>query len=95
MLAFKGIQYQGKVVDEWTEPGWTGSRGDIVRALTAPITEHYQDHVEFEFGSRVTALDVHAGKLTYESDGDRPVTATLRSDHRSRWRGVAGSTGDA
>jgi kynurenine 3-monooxygenase len=39
MLAFKGIHYQGKVVDEWTEPGWTGSRGDIVRALTAPITE--------------------------------------------------------
>ena len=74
MLAFKGIQYQGKVVDEWTEPGWTGSRGDIVRALTAPITDHYQDHVEFEFGSRVTALDVHAGELTYESDGDRTVT---------------------
>jgi hypothetical protein len=46
MLAFKGIHYQGKVVDEWTEPGWTGSRGDIVRALTAPIIDHYQDHVE-------------------------------------------------
>jgi kynurenine 3-monooxygenase len=74
MLAFKGIQYQGKVVDEWTEPGWTGTRGDIVRALSAPIADHYQDHVEFEFDSRVTALDVHAGKLTYESDGDRPVT---------------------
>src|SRR3712207_664909 len=64
MLPFKGIQYQGRVVQDWPEPGWTGSRGDIVRSLMAPITEHHEKDVEFEFESRVTDVDIDTGELT-------------------------------
>jgi kynurenine 3-monooxygenase len=74
MLPFKGIQYQGRVVDDWPEQGWTGSRGDIVRSLMAPIAEQYQKYVDFAFSSRVTALDVEGGTLTSEQEDGPPVT---------------------
>lgn len=32
LLAFRGIQHGGRVVEEWRAPGWTSSRGDILRA---------------------------------------------------------------
>jgi 2-polyprenyl-6-methoxyphenol hydroxylase-like FAD-dependent oxidoreductase len=65
LLPFKGIKVVGQETQELTEPGWTGSRGDIVRALMAAITEQYQDWVAFEFESQVTEVDVQAGVLTY------------------------------
>jgi len=73
MLPFKGIQYQGRVVDDWPEQGWTGSRGDIVRSLMAPIAEHYRKYVDLAFSSRVTALDIEAGMLTCEAPDGPPV----------------------
>ena len=69
MLPFKGIQYEGRVVQDWPEPGWTGSRGDIVRSIMAPITERHEKDVEFEFQTRVTDVDVDTGTVTYESSG--------------------------
>jgi kynurenine 3-monooxygenase len=74
LLRFKGIQHRGRVAQPWNEPGWTGSRGDIVRALMAPIAERHGELVTFEFESRVTAVDVHAGALTCESAGDGGAT---------------------
>ena len=69
MLPFKGIQYEGRVVQDWPEPGWTGSRGDIVRSIMAPITEHHEKDVEFEFQSKVTDVDVDTGTVTWSSSG--------------------------
>lgn len=69
MLPFKGIQYQGRVVQDWPEPGWTGSRGDIVRSIMAPITDHHEKDVEFEFQSKVTDVDVDTGTVTWSSSG--------------------------
>jgi kynurenine 3-monooxygenase len=74
MLPFKGIQYHGRVVQDWPEPGWTGSRGDIVRSAMAPITAHHRSDIDFAFETQVSDVDVQAGTLTYASNGQDPTT---------------------
>ncbi len=74
MLPFKGIQYQGRVVQDWPEPGWTGSRGDIVRSLMAVIAERHEKDVEFEFDSRVSDVDIELGTVSYASSGGHATT---------------------
>ncbi len=49
MIRFKGLKIPGGGTEEWTLPGWTGSRGDILRALIALATERYQ-LARFQFG---------------------------------------------
>lgn len=78
LIQFKGLKVPDGGTEEVTEPGWTGSRGDIVRALMAAITEMYQDCVAFEFECRVTAVDVEAGSLTFESKSG--IAATKQFD---------------
>ena len=63
LIPFKGIKAPGHVTEEWTEPGWTGSRGDILRALLALIEGQYPDFVRLEYNSHVDAVDVYAGTL--------------------------------
>ena len=75
LLPFRGIQYEDRVVEDWPEPGWTGSRGDILRALTALITDRHKNDIHIEFGCRVTDIDIHAGAVTYTPPGG---TATTR-----------------
>src|SRR4249919_1086173 len=41
MIAFKGLKIPGGRTEEWTLPGWTGSRGDILRALMAVLEGKY------------------------------------------------------
>jgi kynurenine 3-monooxygenase len=65
LIQFKGIKLLDQGTAEWTLPGWTGSRGDILRALMALVEEKYREWVAFEFECRVNAVDVHAGTLTY------------------------------
>jgi hypothetical protein len=72
--AVKGIQYHGR--GAWPEPGRTGSRGDIVRSVLAPISEHHLANVELEFESHVTEVDVEAGTLTYTATGKDPQLAS-------------------
>jgi kynurenine 3-monooxygenase len=67
LIQFKGIKTLDRGTVEWTLPGWTGSRGDILRALMALVEEKYEELVRFEFDCRVNAVDVHAGTLTYTS----------------------------
>jgi kynurenine 3-monooxygenase len=69
LLPFKGIQYEDRVVEAWPEPGWTGSRGDIVRALMAVVTDRHKDAVHVEFGCRVGDIDVRTGSLSYTPPG--------------------------
>ena len=73
LMPFRGIQYQDRVVEDWQEPGWTGSRGDILRALMALITDKYQEFVDIEFGCQVSAVDVHAGTVTVTPPGSGGV----------------------
>ena len=33
IFRFKGLKIPGRGTEEWTLPGWTGSRGDILRGI--------------------------------------------------------------
>jgi kynurenine 3-monooxygenase len=74
LMPFQGLQYEDRVIEDWTEPGWTGSRGDILRALMAQVSDAYEDLVHIEFGCKVTAVDIHAGTVTYTPPGAEPTT---------------------
>jgi kynurenine 3-monooxygenase len=78
LIRFKGLKILDQRTEEWTLPGWTGSRGDILRALMALAGEKYQELVRFEFECRVNAVDVHAGTLAYTSQSD--ISATKQFD---------------
>jgi kynurenine 3-monooxygenase len=77
MLPFNGIQYKGRLVQEWGDPGWTGSRGDILRALTAVIADRHAGDVDLECECRVDAVDVHAGTVTVEPSGGERQTRSF------------------
>lgn len=74
LYPFKGIKMMDKGTAEWNEPGWTGSRGDIVRSLMAPITEKYLDYVTCQFECRVNSVDVNSGGLTYITKSGDSIT---------------------
>jgi kynurenine 3-monooxygenase len=74
LIRFKGIQMMDQGTAEWTLPGWTGSRGDILRALMALVEEEYRELVRFEFECRVSAVDVRSGTLTYSSRSGEALT---------------------
>ena len=46
MIAFKGLKIPGGRTEEWTLPGWTGSRGDILRALMAVLEGKYREWID-------------------------------------------------
>lgn len=73
LLPFKGIQYEDRMIDSWPEPGWTGSRGDILRALMS-VADGHKDRITVEFESPVTAVDVTTGAVTYGPAGRSPAT---------------------
>ena len=77
MNRFKGIRILGRFSEEWTEPGWTGSRGDYVRALGALVAERHADRITLHYRHDVTAIDVAAGTITGQADG---ATATRAFD---------------
>jgi len=64
MIQFKGLKIPGGRTEEWRLPGWTGSRGDILRALMALADERYRAWVSLEFECRVSSVDVQAGILS-------------------------------
>jgi len=85
MLRFKGIQHNGKVMENWSEPGWTGSRGDITRALMAVvIVNRHEKDVDFEFRTHVSDVNVPDGTVTFNSPlsdrTTRPFDLVVGSD---------------
>src|SRR5439155_16706454 len=73
LIRFKGLKI-GRTTEEWSLPGWTGSRGDILRALMALAEEKYREWARFEFECRVTGVDVHAGTVTCNPPSGTPVS---------------------
>src|SRR6185436_6120622 len=49
MIRFKGLRIPGGRTEEWRLPGWTGSRGDILRALTALVEEKHKGCISVEY----------------------------------------------
>ena len=70
LIQFKGIKLvTNGQVDSWDEPGWTGSRGDILRTLLAEIEAKYSDLIALCYLCDVTAVDVHNGRVTTDTEG--------------------------
>jgi kynurenine 3-monooxygenase len=74
MIQFKGLKIPGGHTEEWTLPGWTGSRGDILRSLMAVAEKKNRDQIRFNFESRVNAVDATSPSVTYSSNSDEPIT---------------------
>lgn len=68
MIQFKGLKIPGGRTEEWTLPGWTGSRGDILRALMALVEARHRERISLEFECRVNSVDVETGILTCDSE---------------------------
>lgn len=64
MTAFNGITYRGRLVDPWPEPGWIGSRGDILRSLIAVARARHQDMIDVHFECPVEGVDVLRGTVS-------------------------------
>jgi 2-polyprenyl-6-methoxyphenol hydroxylase-like FAD-dependent oxidoreductase len=71
MIRFKGLKIPGGRTEEWSLPGWTGSRGDILRALMALVEDKYKEWISLNFECRVESVDVHTGALTLGAPSDR------------------------
>lgn len=67
MIPFKGLKIPGGRTEEWTLPGWTGSRGDILRALMAVLDRKYREWIAIEFNCRVNAVDLETGVVTFDA----------------------------
>ena len=74
LLPFRGLQHEDRVVEDWDEPGWTGSRGDILRALMAVVTDRHKDLIHVEFGCRVHDVDVLTGAVSFTPPGGQGVS---------------------
>ena len=76
LIPFKGIDAGKGGIHPWNEPGWIGSRGDIMRVLMKIVAEKYAGLVAFRFNSPVVAIDFDSGSLTYDSDSAGQATDT-------------------
>lgn len=74
LIPFKGIDAGKGGIHPWKEPGWIGSRGDIMRVLMKIVTEKHSGTVSFRFNCPVTAIDFETGSLTCDSkDEEREI----------------------
>ncbi len=64
MLPFKGLIMPGGRKLDCEVPGWTGSRGDIVRSLTAVVDSLHRDRIDVRYGCLVEAANVESGAVT-------------------------------
>ena len=65
LIPFKGIRIGlDKFEEPWPDQGWTGSRGDILRALATLVDREYASFITMKFQTEVTDVDVHSGVVT-------------------------------
>ena len=64
LIPFKGLVTPDGERLEYGLPGWTGSRGDIVRALTALVEARHHDLVDVRYQTPCTDADLDAGMLS-------------------------------
>ena len=83
LIQFKGLIFPGGR-EEWTLPGWTGSRGDILRALMSVVETRHRDLISVNFESRVTEVDVNSGMLSY---------STVRNQNARQFDFIVGGDG--
>lgn len=73
MIPFNGVKLPNERAHPWNEPGWIGSRGDIMRVLMKIARERHGDKIAFVFGAKVADADFETGSLRFE-DGAPQAT---------------------
>jgi kynurenine 3-monooxygenase len=74
LIGFDGLKLNGKkLVTDWREPGWIGSRGDIVSVLTTIALEKHADLIDIRFKCRVGDINVDEGSFDIEKEGASDV----------------------
>jgi kynurenine 3-monooxygenase len=74
LILFKGIRLpiiNDKLEETYHGDGWTGSRGDIVKAIQEEIIEKAPGNVVIRFDSEATVIDAENGVIAY---GNQPQT---------------------
>lgn len=67
MIPFKGlVTPQGETLP-WDLPGWTGSRGDILRSLTALVDRRYAGLIDVRYENNCLGADLDRGTLAIET----------------------------
>ncbi len=71
LLAFKGVRARRPIRMDvpWTDHGWTGSRGDILKVLLGDLNAKYPGRVRFRWQTQVEAVDATSGEV--QIDGAR------------------------
>ena len=77
LIKFKGVCFYGFPFPEWlwdgktSSTGWTGSRGDICRALLKELVSRMgSNSSNIHFNSNVTSVKVTTGSVTVDHSGD-------------------------
>lgn len=65
LIPFKGVKVLGRFTEEKSQVGWTGSRGDILRALTSLIETQYASYINLCYTTAVESVDVLGGRLWF------------------------------
>ncbi|MBP7282526.1 MAG: FAD-dependent monooxygenase [Leptospiraceae bacterium] len=71
LILFKGIRLpiiNPKLEETYHGDGWTGSRGDIVKAIQEEIIEKTSGNVEIRFDTEANVKDAENGIISYEND---------------------------
>lgn len=74
LIPFKGLVAPDGEKLEYGLPGWTGSRGDIVRALTAIAEVRHRDMIAIHYESLCTGADIGLGSLSISASAGPRVT---------------------
>jgi len=69
LIPFDGMQLNGRKVSSWDEPGWIGSRGDILSVLTEIAINQYSDLINIRFECQLEDIDVHKGTMNIRQSG--------------------------
>lgn len=77
MIQFKGLKLPSGETAPWPLPGWTGSRGDIMRSLMAAAETRYRDCITFKFECRVNDVDALTGAVTYATKAGDTATESF------------------
>jgi len=69
LIPFDGMELNGRKVSNWIEPGWIGSRGDILSVLTRIALTQYSDLIDIRFQCQLEGIDVHEGAFDIRQSG--------------------------
>jgi len=70
LIRFRGIQLHRPFARKlpWDDQGWTGSRGDILKAILGDLEKKHPGRVDFRWETKVDSVDVMAGTAMFDGE---------------------------